>query len=179
MSKTYAPHQLRVIQEQEELIAKRDALTTFILREDNELFKSLSVREQSLLEAQRSAMNAYSEILGKRIEEFGEPNYVEPVFCKEDAVKRVKGFRKDLDEVLQKMKHFKMILGYAIAIPDQTVAEEPHEAVAQLTISQREAESSIMRLGMTLKAVGNPTPYPDSFNPENSKVAPTADGLKL
>lgn len=32
---------------------------------------------------------------------------------------------------------------------------------------------------MDLKRIGNPNPYPESYNPESSKVEPTADGLKL
>lgn len=36
-----------------------------------------------------------------------------------------------------------------------------------------------MWLGMMLKEMGTPNPYPESYNPENAVVEPTADGLKL
>jgi len=36
-----------------------------------------------------------------------------------------------------------------------------------------------MWLGMDLKRLNEANPYPDSYKPENDKIAPTADGLKL
>lgn len=178
MNKTYAPHQQRVIQEASELKVRLDALTEFIRKENNELFKSLSVREQALLEAQRSTMDAYLEILNKRIELFGEPSYEEPV-DKDTTIRTVKSFRQRLDDVLQDIKGLKTKLMDIHPSDRPHVAEDFPEAIAQMTISSRDLESSIMRLGMTLKATGNPTPYPNSYNPANSVVEPTADGLKL
>ena len=32
---------------------------------------------------------------------------------------------------------------------------------------------------MNLKRLNEPNPYPDSYNPSNAKIEPTADGLKL
>lgn len=40
-------------------------------------------------------------------------------------------------------------------------------------------QESIMWLGMDLKRLNSPNPYPDSYNPNNIKIAPTSDGLKL
>lgn len=40
-------------------------------------------------------------------------------------------------------------------------------------------EDSIMRLGMDMKELNTPNPYPNSYNPTNAIVEPTADGLKL
>ena len=40
-------------------------------------------------------------------------------------------------------------------------------------------QQAIMWLGMDLKELGTPNPYPQSYNPENTVVEPTADGLKL
>jgi hypothetical protein len=36
-----------------------------------------------------------------------------------------------------------------------------------------------MWLGMDLKRLYEPNPYPNSYNPSNTVVEPTADGLKL
>ena len=36
-----------------------------------------------------------------------------------------------------------------------------------------------MWLGMDLKRLNEPNPYPDSYNPENAKIAPTADNMKM
>lgn len=40
-------------------------------------------------------------------------------------------------------------------------------------------QEAVMWLGMNLKAIGEPSPYPNSYKPENAIVDPTADGLKL
>tara|TARA_R110000850_G_scaffold254850_1_gene380572 strand:+ start:228 stop:464 length:237 start_codon:yes stop_codon:yes gene_type:complete len=40
-------------------------------------------------------------------------------------------------------------------------------------------QESIMWLGMDLKRLNEPNPYPDSYKPENAKIAPTADGMKM
>jgi len=40
-------------------------------------------------------------------------------------------------------------------------------------------QEAIMWLGMDLKRLGTPDPYPESKNPKNTVVAPVADGLKM
>lgn len=40
-------------------------------------------------------------------------------------------------------------------------------------------QEAIMWLGMDLKRLNEPNPYPESYNPNNAVVEPTADGLKL
>lgn len=40
-------------------------------------------------------------------------------------------------------------------------------------------QESIMWLGMDLKRLNEVNPYPDSYDPSNTKIAPTADNLKL
>jgi len=40
-------------------------------------------------------------------------------------------------------------------------------------------QESIMWLGMDLKRLNEPNPYPDSYKPENTNIAPTADGMKM
>lgn len=83
-----------------------------------------------------------------------------------------KGWRKDLDNVLQEMK--------------QRQKNEPRgEASRHLALSITHLEDSIMRQGMRLKAINEAepgaaeNPYPESYNPESTKVEPTADGLTL
>ena len=93
-----------------------------------------------------------------------------------EAIATAKQFRKDADELLQRMKEHKTFL---VLSNDFTVAEQKSEVIAQHTLSIRDMESAIMRQGMALKYIGNPDPYPESRNPESSVVSPTADGLKL
>jgi hypothetical protein len=105
---------------------------------------------------------------------------------KEATIKRAKSLRQSLDAVLQELKSFKddCLASPCMDMPKHTwfnpsAFANPSEVIANSTLSQRHLEDAIMRLGMVLKSVGNPTPYPESYNPESTKVEPTADGLKL
>ena len=70
-----------------------------------------------------------------------------------------KQLRKNLDEQLQLLKGL------------------PKSRERSLSITK--LQESIMWLGMDLKRLNEPNPYPDSYNPSNTKIAPTADNLKL
>jgi hypothetical protein len=67
--------------------------------------------------------------------------------------------RVALDAGLQKVKELKGSREVALAITN--------------------LQQAIMWLGMHLKGLGEATPYPNSYKPENTIVDPTADGLKL
>lgn len=96
-----------------------------------------------------------------------------------EAIAAAKTFRRDADELLQRMKEHRIeIMRQARAQPE-TSFEDSSEVIAQHTLSIRDLESCIMRQGMALKYIGNPDPYPESRNPESPVVAPTADGLTL
>jgi len=79
----------------------------------------------------------------------------------------VKERRVGLDGELQKLKAMKASRERALAIT--------------------KTQEAIMWLGMDLKRINEarpqeqraPNPYPESYNPANAKVEPTADGLKL
>ena len=103
-----------------------------------------------------------------------------PQTTKEYLIAETKRLRRDLDALLQQVKDHKAY----IADPQFREAHTADcldlgEAIAQITISTREIESGIMRLGMTLKHIGAPNPYPESKNPDSTTVEPTADGIKL
>jgi len=70
-----------------------------------------------------------------------------------------KELRVSLDENLQKLK----------ALPS---SRERRISIAKL-------QEAIMWLGMDLKRLNEPNPYPNSYDPSNSKIEPTADGLKF
>lgn len=74
-------------------------------------------------------------------------------------ISNTKQLRKDIDEVLQRVKNL-----------DQS-------RETSLTITK--LQEAAMWLGMNLKRLGNPDPYPESRNPESQRIEPTADGLKL
>jgi hypothetical protein len=77
----------------------------------------------------------------------------------EAKIKDVKNLRVHLDCSLQNMKQLPL-------------TDELHTASVRL-------KESIMWLGMELKRLGEDNPYPNSYDPENAKIDPTAQGLKL
>jgi hypothetical protein len=92
-------------------------------------------------------------------------------------VAQTKGLRKELDEVLQRLK----------------IANTPNEGKPHVAYPSREKalaitklQEAIMWLGMDLKGMreagitgGTENPYPDSYNPQSPVIEPTADGLSL
>jgi hypothetical protein len=96
---------------------------------------------------------------------------------KEEAIIKAKEFRKEADDLLQRMKEHKHHLLCAMSHPIGCV--DSGEVIAQHTLSIRDLESCIMRQGMSLKYIGAPNPYPESKDPTSLVVEPTADGLKM
>ena len=101
---------------------------------------------------------------------------------RDEAIITAKQFRKEADDLLQRMKdHAKAII--ASPLMDAKNEEDRYldgrEVIAQHTLSYRALEDCIMRQGMALKYIGAPNPYPNSKDPSNTKVEPTADGLKM
>lgn len=78
----------------------------------------------------------------------------------EDEVMFDKDMRKQIDEILQMVK----------------IAPGSRERSLAIT----KLQEAIMWLGMDLKRLNEPNPYPSSKDPSTgSKIEPTADGLKL
>lgn len=90
------------------------------------------------------------------------------------AIAQTKQLRKELDEVLQNLRRDSDREFTGIRSP-----LHPVRSSAERTIAMRKIQEAIMWLGMDLKALGTPSPYPDSYNPESPVIEPTADGLKL
>lgn len=82
-----------------------------------------------------------------------------------NEIVRVKALRRETDAIIQSTK------------------ELPPSRERALAITK--FQEGVMWLGMDLKRIGeeNPgylsSPYPNSKNPENTKIEPTADGLRL
>jgi hypothetical protein len=79
---------------------------------------------------------------------------------REEGIVNAKKYRVALDAVLQEIRD--NILDSA----------EKDEVIVNV-------QQAIMWLGMELKRLGTPNPYPNSRNPENTIVDPTADNVKL
>lgn len=74
-------------------------------------------------------------------------------------VSNTKQLRKDIDEVLQRVKGLYQSREISLAIT--------------------KLQEATMWLGMNLKRLGEQDPYPESRNPDSQRIEPTADGLKL
>lgn len=59
----------------------------------------------------------------------------------------------------------------------QTLKDLPKSRERSLAITK--LQESVMWLGMDLKRLNEVNPYPDSYDPTNTKIAPTADNLKM
>lgn len=72
-----------------------------------------------------------------------------------------KQLRKDVDAIIQQLKNS---------------SRQSRERSLSIT----KLQEGVMWLGMDLKALNEPTPYPNSKDPSTgNKIDPTADGLKL
>lgn len=77
-----------------------------------------------------------------------------------DEIVANKALRKVIDSIIQEVK-------------DLPASRERSLAITKL-------QEAVMWLGMDLKRLGTPNPYPSSKDPSTgSKIEPTADGLKL
>jgi len=97
-----------------------------------------------------------------------------------EHVAKTKQHRKDLDDVLQRLK-CDSDKGYAgMRAPDH-----PVRASRERSIAVTKLQEAIMWLGMDLKAIDGeapgaaPNPYPQSYDPASPVIEKTADGLKL
>jgi hypothetical protein len=77
----------------------------------------------------------------------------------EQDVKANKQLRVNLDVELQTLKGLEGSRERALAIT--------------------KLQEAIMWLGMDLKRLNDPNPYPNSYKPENAKIDPTAQGMKM
>lgn len=74
-------------------------------------------------------------------------------------VPAIKQLRKDTDDIIQRVRGL-----------------EPCRETSLVITKLQEA---VMWLGMDLKRLNQPNPYPESKNPESMRIEPTADGLKM
>ena len=75
-------------------------------------------------------------------------------------ITKCKQFRVELDNILQDIKN--------------TLDSCEEKQIIIMNLKQ-----TIHWLGENLKRLGTPNPYPNSYDPSNTIVDPTADGLKL
>lgn len=107
--------------------------------------------------------------INKHLQEEQEKKIKELATVKDPAIKEVnrkitvvetKQFRVELDAVLQKIK-------------------KSNRTSRERSLCITKIQEGIMWLGMDLKDLNEANPYPNSYDPTNTKIEPTADGLKL
>lgn len=79
-----------------------------------------------------------------------------------DIVKEVpaiKQLRKDIDDVIQRVKNL--------------------DSCRETSLVITKLQEAVMWLGMDLKRLNQPDPYPESKNPKSMRIEPTADNLKM
>lgn len=97
----------------------------------------------------------------------------------ETVIIQDKELRRDIDGIIQRLKHV------SDAKRERCTSDDHTRASRERSICVTKLQEAVMWLGMDLKAINeeNPgaqeNPYPDSKDPSNTKIAPTADGLKL
>ena len=75
-------------------------------------------------------------------------------------IPKVKQLRKDIDDVIQKVKTL--------------------DSCREVSICIIKLQEAVMWLGMDLKRIGETNPYPNSKDPSTgTKIDPTADNLKF
>ena len=75
-------------------------------------------------------------------------------------IPKVKQLRKDIDDVIQKVKVL--------------------DGCREVSICITKLQEAVMWLGMDLKRIGDINPYPNSKDPSTgTKIEPTADNLKF
>ena len=74
-------------------------------------------------------------------------------------VPAIKQLRKDIDNTIQQVREL--------------------EPCRETSIVITKLQEAVMWLGMDLKRLNQPNPYPESKDPTSMRIEPTADGLKL
>lgn len=75
-------------------------------------------------------------------------------------IPKVKQLRKDIDDVIQRVKSL--------------------DSCREVSICITKLQEAVMWLGMDLKRIGDINPYPNSKDPSTgTKIDPTADNLKF
>lgn len=74
-------------------------------------------------------------------------------------VPAIKQCRKDIDDIIQNVRNL--------------------EPCRETSIAITKLQEAVMWLGMDLKRLNQPNPYPESKDPTSIKIEPTADGLKF
>lgn len=85
-----------------------------------------------------------------------------------------KELRRDIDGIIQTLKKSCEKDFTGLRNPDHPIRSSRERSLAITKLQE-----AVMWLGMDLKSIGTDNPYPNSKDPTNTTIDPTADGLKL
>lgn len=152
----------RFIAEYWQVITRYEKLKIMIKKWDAKALDFVPSCPREIYDKQLKCMGEYLEILEERakIEKVNLDFYrSDRLRSSEDEISDTKLMRRFLDTALQKVKILKPTKSTAIAIT--------------------KIQEGIMWLGMYLKELGTPDPYPTSKDNTNTTIHPTADDLKF
>lgn len=130
---------------------------------DNGVLNFVPTCPRIIYDRQLSCMLLYLFILRERAEleqvNLDVDEHMEKLFesHSNNEIIMSKQIRVDVDDVIRRVKNM-------------PVSAESHMSLIKL-------QEAVMWMGMNLKRLGNPNPYPNSRNTNNTKVDKTADGL--
>lgn len=120
---------------------------------------------RKIYDRQLSAMLANLFVLTERAELEQVKLDIDPVMAEEftahteNQVIMSKQVRVDTDEILRKMHSM--------------------QPCREMSLAITKLQEGVMWVGMNLKRLNQPNPYPNSRNTNNEKIEPTSDGLKF
>lgn len=103
----------------------------------------------------------------------------------ESAIIDDKTLRCDIDAIIQRLRSVTTLNPNCVTQDGQPAEQIGYRASRERSLCLTKLQEAVMWLGMDLKAINeeNPgaqeDPYPNSKDPSNLKIEPTADGLKL
>ena len=130
----------------------------------NNVFENMKIFMDNIKKSDENLCNKHFGDFFKIYPEYEKDKYlvqltVITIIIMAEEIRKTKQLRKDIDEVIQRVKKL-----------DQS-------RETSLTITK--LQEAVMWLGMNLKRLGDINPYPESKNPDSQRIEPTADGLKL
>jgi hypothetical protein len=88
-------------------------------------------------------------------------------------------FSQDMNEEQKIEKNVKCNKQLRVALDSELQRLKSLSASRERSLAITKLQEAIMWLGMDLKRLNEPNPYPQSYNPENADIEPTADGMKM
>lgn len=110
-------------------------------------------------------------------------DYIRGTMAKDIHIILDKELRRDIDGIIQRLKDAEK--PRPLSQPEAQQPDPGFRRSRERSLAITKLQEAVMWLGMDLKAINEeepgstPNPYPDSKDPSNTRIQPTADGLKM